>query len=149
VTEIFRIHSPAYEVFDTTGTALFEGRWHTRGTRLIYTAQHISLAALEILIHAGGRKFPPKVLSRIHLPAKISIEQAGPQRTFAASQRFGDEWIEQQRSAVLRVPSVAVDGLEFNYLLNPVHPDFHHITHAAPVRFPFDDRFFSPTKPAS
>jgi len=149
VTEIFRIHSAAYDVFDTTGTALFEGRWHTRGTRLLYTAQHISLAALEVLIHAGGRKFPPKVFSRIHLPAKISIEEPGPQRAFAASQRFGDEWIAQQRSAVLRVPSVAVDSLEFNYLLNPAHPDFRHVTHTPPIRFPFDDRFFTPTKPPS
>jgi RES domain-containing protein len=38
------------------------------------------------------------------------------------TKRLGDVWVEQQRSAVLSVPSVIVG--ERNYVLNPAHPDF-------------------------
>ncbi len=140
--ELFRIHGAAYDAFDTTGTFLFDGRWHTRGTRVIYAAAHASLAALEVLIHAEGKKFPPKVLTSIHLPQHIAIEETGL-LTFAESQKFGNAWIEQKRTAVLRVPSIAVNGLESNYLLNPAHPQFSRIARQATVPFPFDERFFS------
>ena len=43
-----------------------------------------------------------------------------------ATQRFGDRWIEATESAVLRVPSAVVPS-EFNYVLNPAHPDFVRI----------------------
>jgi RES domain-containing protein len=39
----------------------------------------------------------------------------------------------------LRVPSSVVLG-EFNYLLNPAHPDFARITIARPESFDFDSR---------
>jgi RES domain-containing protein len=140
--QLNRIHGAAYDVFDTTGSFLREGRWHSRGTRLTYTAQHVSLAALEVLIHAGGRKFPPKVLTTIHIPDEIEMEVADLM-SLELSQRFGDRWIAESRSAILRVPSVAVNGLEFNCLLNPAHPDFSRIRHDAPMQFPFDERFFA------
>lgn len=139
--QVFRIHGANYDVFDTMGTFLYEGRWHSRGTRIVYTAQYVSLAALEVLIHAGGRKFPPKLLTPIHIGDKVSLEEASPM-VLASSQLFGDRWITEGRSAVLRVPSVATNGLEFNYLLNPAHADFRRIRHDAPTAFPFDERFF-------
>ncbi len=42
-------------------------------------------------------------------------------------------------SAVLRVPSVIIDT-EFNYLVNPAHPDFVKIDIADPVPFSLDVR---------
>jgi RES domain-containing protein len=141
VIEVFRIHGASYEVFDTTGTALFDGRWHTRGVRMVYTAGHVSLAALEVLVHAGGRKLPPKVLTRIQLADGIEIGEA-PWLDLARSQAFGDRWLAERRSAVLRVPSVAVNGLEFNYLLNPAHPEFRRIEYSEAGAFTFDARFF-------
>jgi RES domain-containing protein len=137
--EVHRIHGAAYGIFDTMGSALYSGRWHTRGSRLIYAAQHISLAALEVLVHAGGRKFPPKVLTSIQLPDDIAIEAARPMK-LAESQNFGDLWLEQARSAILRVPSVAVNNLEYNYLLNPAHPDFKRISHKREEILAFDVR---------
>jgi RES domain-containing protein len=139
--ELYRIHGAAYDVFDTTGTFLFDGRWHTRGTRLVYTAEHASLAALEVLIHAESKRFPPKILTRIHLPEDLPIETTSA-LDFAASQRFGNRWIEENQTPVLRVPSVTVNELEFNYLLNPAHRLFRAIKHDKPIAFPFDQRFF-------
>jgi len=139
--EVFRIHGAAYDVFDTTGTVLFDGRWHTRGVRVIYTAEHISLAALEVLVHAGGKKLPPKVLTRIRFSDGFAVENA-PMLALAASQRFGDLWLQEKRTAVLRVPSVPLNGLEFNYLLNPEHPEFKRVTRGETAQFAFDPRFF-------
>jgi RES domain-containing protein len=137
--ELFRIHGAAYDAFDTTGCMLHEGRWNTVGRRVVYTAEHISLAALEVLVHSESRKFPPKVLTRIHLPDDLEVEQARAME-FAQSQIFGDRWISEERSVVLRVPSAPANNLEHNYLLNPAHPHFPRITHRKSEAFPFDQR---------
>jgi RES domain-containing protein len=63
------------------------------------------------------------------------------------TRRFGDEWVTQQRSAALSVPSVVIG--ERNYVLNPAHPDFHRITFAEPTPFRFDARLFRPPRQAS
>jgi len=62
-----------------------------------------------------------------------------------ASQTFGDAWVREGRSAVLRVPSIAVNWMESNFLLNPAHPDFPSIQHGIAERFHFDPRFFLAT----
>jgi RES domain-containing protein len=45
---------------------------------------------------------------------------------------MGDHWIRRGMGAVLAVPSVVTPG-EWNYLLNPVHPEIARIEVAAPV----------------
>jgi RES domain-containing protein len=131
----------SYSVFDSVGSFLQPGRWHSAGTRVVYTAEHASLAALETLIHAGGRKIPPRVITRVHLPDNLSIESA-PWMEMPASQAFGDAWAREARTAVLRVPSVAVNRMESNFVLNPFHSDFSRIHHDRPERFLFDPRLF-------
>jgi RES domain-containing protein len=37
-------------------------------------------------------------------------------------QAIGEEWIKSQRTPILKVPS-AIIPVEFNYILNPEHPD--------------------------
>ena len=140
--ELFRIHGAAYDAFDTTGTALFDGRWHTRGVRMVYAAGHVSLAALEVLVHAGGRKLPPKVLTRIVVGDGARVEEA-PWMEIDKSQRFGDRWVLEKRTAVLRVPSVVVQGLEFNYLLNPAHQEFAGVVKGEATAFRFDPRLLA------
>jgi len=54
-------------------------------------------------------------------------------------QTIGDEWMFNRTSAVLRVPS-AVVPTEWNYLLNPSHPDFAMVTIGAKQRIKFDPR---------
>ena len=140
--DIFRMHGVRYDAFDTTGAFLHPGRWHKVGTRVIYAAQHVSLAVLETLIHAGGRKLPPRSLTRIRIPDQLAIEDANWME-MPASQDWGDAWARERRSAVLRVPSIAVNKRESNFVLNPLHPDFANIARDPAEDFLFSPRFFS------
>ncbi len=55
------------------------------------------------------------------------------------TQLFGGEWARQQQHAALRIPSAVVPG-EFNYLLNPTHPDFKRVKIGTAEPFSFDAR---------
>jgi RES domain-containing protein len=54
-------------------------------------------------------------------------------------QKLGDNWIEEGKTAVLKVPSSIIHE-EFNYLLNPNHADFKKIKLERVKPFLFDDR---------
>lgn len=108
----------------------------------MYTAEHASLAALETLIHAGGGHIPRRAITRIRIPDDLRIEAASWME-MPESQRFGDRWVAEGRTAVLRVPSIAVNRMESNFVLNPRHADFSRIEHENPEEFVFDPRFFA------
>ncbi len=57
------------------------------------------------------------------------------------SQEFGEAWLRERRSVALAVPSIVVNKLESNFMLNPAHPDFAAVTHEPSRDFPFDKRF--------
>ena len=57
----------------------------------------------------------------------------------ASTREFGSRWVAELRSVVLRIPSIVVEG-EFNYLLNPRHPDFARLEIGKPRAFSFDPR---------
>ena len=134
------MHGRSQGAFDTRGATLQEGRWHSIGTRVVYAAEHASLAVLETLIHAGGKKIPARVMTRITIPDEVAIERAA-WLDMPHSQAFGDDWFREQRTAVLSVPSIAVNKLELNYVLNTSHPDFSRITQEQSQDFVFDPRF--------
>ena len=139
---VFRMHGPAYAPLDSTGSFLHPGRWHSAGTRVLYAAEHASLSVLETLIHAGGRKIPPRAITRIRIPDELEVESV-EWIDLPESRDFGDQWVREKRSAVLRVPSIAVNYMESNFVLNPLHPDFQAIEHDAPQEFVFQTGFFA------
>jgi RES domain-containing protein len=139
---VFRMHRISSSVFNTAGSFLNPGRWHGIGSHVVYAAEHASLALLETLIHSGGRKIPPMAVTQIHIPDEVLIEQT-PWIDLPDSQLFGDAWLREMRTAVLRVPSIAVNRMESNFVLNPRHPDFSRIRHDSPQEFVFDPRFLS------
>ena len=57
-------------------------------------------------------------------------------RTNAA---VGDKWAKSGKSAILKLPSAIVPS-EFNYLLNPNHPDFSKIRIGKPRLLKIDPR---------
>jgi RES domain-containing protein len=125
----------AKSAFSGEGARIFEGRWNSAGVRMVYCSEHLSLAALEILVHTQPVTIRDKfrvfrvswdeaIMSAIDLrklPKGWNAQPPGP-----ISKKIGDEWIASGRSAVLVVPSVIVP-LEKTFLLNPKHRDFGKI----------------------
>ncbi|HVS52142.1 MAG TPA: RES family NAD+ phosphorylase [Opitutaceae bacterium] len=137
--------------FTGEGSARRGGRWNPPGVRVIYCAESRSLAALEVLVNVDqpARLFltawimVPAVASAelVEKPARVPENWRDTPHS-AATQAFGAAWVRERRSAVLRVPSTVVPG-EFNYLINPLHPDFKRVKIGKPERFTFDARLAS------
>ena len=115
---------------------------------MVYCSEHVSLAALEILVHvqpvtiqdqfqAFHVVWDAKLMTAIELANLPKGWNAYP--PMAASKSIGDNWIKSDRSAVLAVPSVIVP-LERSFLLNPSHRDFGKIKIKRAGRFVFDPR---------
>lgn len=137
----------AENAFDGAGARRFGGRWNSAGRAVVYTAATTSLAILEIIVHADARLLPHYVAIPVHFNDDLVevIEPGllpGGWRTHPSPfglKRIGDQWIDSMRTAVLRVPSAVVPQ-EWNYLLNPKHPDFAAVEIGAPVPLETDTR---------
>lgn len=137
----------AKQAFSGEGARLYGGRWNRVGQPLIYTAESRSLALLEMLVQDEPLR-AHYVLIPAQLTDTVSMETLEPKtlpsqwRTAAgreALQSLGGEWLRQLRSCVLAVPSAVVPA-EFNFLLNPAHPDFKYILPGAPETLETDMR---------
>lgn len=123
--------------FDGEGARRYGGRWNHLGVPAVYTAAHLSLAVLEVLVHVTLSEDLPTDLVAIpaDLPDDLLIEHVRVgdlprdwRRTPApaALADRGTAWLSAARTAVLAVPSAVVPP-ETNYILNPAHPDFRRI----------------------
>lgn len=150
--EAFRIVRAEFEreLWTGVGGLHVDGRWHSRGRRIIYTAQSLSLAQLEVLVHiADRRQMPSLVCSTVLIPGEVRVGSVEPDelpagwRLFspysATTQRIGARWLMEGKSAVLKVPS-AISEREWNYLLNPAHRDFEQLRLTPPMAFAMDPR---------
>jgi len=57
------------------------------------------------------------------------------------TQLIGDRLVSENKYALCKIPSVVTRG-DFNYLINPKHPDFLKIKVVDQEPFPFDRRLF-------
>ena len=73
-------------------------------------------------------------------PKKLNIDWNVFPSTFETP-ILGDDFIKKNEACVLKVPSAVVKG-DFNYLINPSHPDFSKIKIVEQANFPFDKRIF-------
>lgn len=144
-----RFAQTAGEAFSGQGGILGNGRWHTRGQRVVYTAETISLAMAEALVHLQrSENVAPFCRWSIDVP-EAAIDTAHPlPANWARDQRLtralGDSWLASKRSAALRVPSALVPE-ESNVLLNPAHPGFSfQWIRSGPMEFRFDSRLTAP-----
>jgi RES domain-containing protein len=124
------------------------GRWNSLGIAVIYAAENRSLAALEQLVHL----VKPRILNA-YLIASIRFSDTQIRRVTERDlpkgwdkpvappelKRFGDELVARGAQPVLAVPSAVIRG-EWNYLINPAHPDFKAMAKSTPKRFSFDNR---------
>lgn len=134
--------------FTGEGPWRYGGRWNSPGVHVVYVSEHQSTAALEAFANRApfilGEKYKafhlqwPDSLTEIfpvkQLPVTWRISPPLPE-----TKEIGDRWVQEQRSAVLALPS-AISPADTNFLLNLEHPDFKRIRIAAPIDFDFDPR---------
>ena len=136
------------DAFSGEGARLRAGRWNSKGTTMVYTAGSIALASIEMMVNLPG----PKLLEEfvripVQIPPNLIIDLAldklpgdwNSRPVSPAIKAIGDRWIKKRKSVVLKVPSVVVPE-EYNYLLNPKHPDFEKIAIDTPIIYRFDPR---------
>lgn len=134
--------------FDGEGARLFGGRWNSPGVPAVYASESRALALLEVLAGLGDTtRLDAYVLIPAHFPESLVTvldlrTLPGNWDTYpppAAAQSVGDQWIKAAGSAVLKVPSVLVQG-EWHYVLNPRHPDFGEVRVGPPEPLLLDPR---------
>ena len=145
--EVYRITRAIYtdRLMASGGVA----RWNTRGRFVIYTAGSRALACLENVVHRSGEGLQDLFrVMVVHIPDELTVETIALRdlpdnwadyQNFDVCQQQGENWLLAGTSVVLRVPSVIVPQ-EWNYLLNPAHPDFRSIELLRTEPFFFDPR---------
>jgi len=150
IVEAWRLVKTRYlaGAFDGEGAREFGGRWNSPGVAVVYLAESLALAALEVLVHLQNTSplpaysaVPVRFDARLMktLPTRDLPDQwwASPPPTELRS--LGDAWVRGMTSAVLAVPSAVVES-ERLFLLNPAHPSFARIRRGKPRPFAFDAR---------
>ncbi|MBV8253835.1 MAG: RES family NAD+ phosphorylase [Chitinophaga sp.] len=148
--DVYRISKCAYiNDLSGTGARLYGGRWNSKGHSIVYTAGSRALAALEVLVHIPLKNIIQDFcIAAIHIPDNIAIrtltEKDLPAKWQSLAplpelQCIGDEWIATSKYAVLKIPSVVIAD-EFNYLINPEHPEAQGIIVSETKPFVFDQR---------
>jgi RES domain-containing protein len=131
------------------GARLYGGRWNSPGVAVVYFAESISLAVLEILVHLEVAQLL-EAYSLVRIDFDPSAVRTLPAAALPASwadfpapeevRAIGDSWVESAETLLLRVPS-AIVPLEHLFVLNPDHPARQHLAVAPPVPFRLDPRF--------
>lgn len=131
-----------------TGARLYGGRWNSEGKSMLYLASSRSLAVLEVLVHLSPLIIPDNFcVAEIEVPdhSIIPIDIAslpGNWRDVSAPvilKEMGDEFLKSDKYLLMKVPSAVVPA-EYNYLLNPLHPDAKDVRVVIKEPFGFDER---------
>jgi RES domain-containing protein len=133
------------------GAELFGARWNSKGTPMLYTSQSQALAFAEVAIHLPMGIVPKNYfLISINIPDNSSILRMDIKDLPAdwrsnphsnSTQNIGDQFVNELKYLILQVPSAVVPG-DFNFLINPNHPQIQEVLIAQIEVFEFDSRFF-------
>ncbi len=146
---LWRVTRAAHIEPDGEGARLFGARWNSKGIAVVYTASHLSLAALEYLVHIDVDEVPDDLLAvSMEVPEQATELACTPgdlpsewRRTPppAKCREIGDKWASAGEHLLFRVPSVLVPE-ESNVLVNPAHPDARDVRIASSRGFSHDPR---------
>jgi RES domain-containing protein len=133
-------------VFSGMGGLYASGRWHPQGYKISYTSESLALASLEVFVHSESTDIPlacvnaiipdtTPILEIVDLPSDWQEVSAYP-----ILQEIGRKWLKAREYPILKVPS-AIIPVEYNYLINPEHPDLQLQTEQV-IEFRFDRRMW-------
>lgn len=131
---------------------MYGGRWNDPGVPIVYCAESIALAALEILVHTDASIAPTDlVVVPIDIPDAATTRAIDAKklpdgwRGFPANsstKSVGEAWVKRRDTLLLRVPSAIVPQ-EHNVLINVAHPLMSRVRAGAAEPFAFDPRLLS------
>lgn len=148
--DVYRITKKEHAALNGLGGLFGPGRWHKKGSNIIYTSEHASLAAWEKIVHVASFENLPGdlLLIKIQIPDSTEI-QTVPKNIlvpgwddFPFSNEtvdFGTSFLQKMEYLALKVPSEIIPE-EFNVILNPLHPDIHQCRIISSEPFVFDRR---------
>ena len=140
----------AGEAFSGLGARRFGGRWNSPGVPMVYASSSLGLAAMELFVHLEPGQAPDDlVYLSAELPngeprMRFELSQLPPEwwtDEFEPLRDLGDRWIREKSSLAIEVPSAAL-RMEWNVLVNPLHPAIAGIEVEEPQSFQFDARMF-------
>lgn len=130
-----------------TGGLYKAGRWHHKGTRIVYFSETVSLAKLEVL--ANATRIPKSYrLLTVEIPEKTDIYEIEKSDlptdwdTFPPNpetKHLTEKWIAENKFLLMKVPSVH-SPVENNFLLNPQHKEADKIQIITIEPHQFDER---------
>jgi len=134
------------------GAEIAGGRWNSKGTPLIYTSPSRALCLVEVAVHLPVGIIPHDyVLIEIEIPDEAEVQVIEEKllptdwNSFPHSpvtQNLGDNFVKENTNLMLKVPSAVVPG-DFNYLINPRHPQINQVFIVSTNPFGFDERLFT------
>jgi RES domain-containing protein len=148
---VWRICSKKYRdtAFSGIGGLYTQSRWLPKGYHVVYTAESLALASLEVFVHTAESGSIPLVAIKASIQDDIAIETIDldvlpsnwqEESAYPQLQQIGAEWIKSQRTPILKVSS-AIIPVEFNYIFNPEHPDLK-FQRDLEMDFKFDQRMW-------
>jgi len=141
-----------HPTLDGGGGLETSGRWHTQGRPIVYLAESVAGALLEVLVHLE--------LSLVRLPKSyrlLKVEASDDlgigelsandlsenwNRDETETRTLGDEWLASRHTPLLRVPS-AIAPETFNVILNSAHEKARLLRIISHREYPWDLRLIS------
>ena len=125
------------------GAREWGGRFNSPGVRAVYCSTTLSLAALEILVHAPRVEVLPEYrFLEVNVPDE-AIEHLEVADVGDETESIGDTRLGVDGILGFSVPSFVIP-LERNLVLNPEHPDFPRlVTHGTIRPLQLDRRLLS------
>lgn len=141
-----------HRTLDGRGGLETSARWHTQGRPIVYLAESVAGALLEVLVHLelSPLHLPKSYrLLKIESPDDISIEALTSinlgehwANDETLTRTIGDQWLASKRTALLRVPSAIVPETR-NVLLNSAHEEARRMKIVSRREYPWDLRLIS------
>ncbi|AFZ37970.1 RES domain protein (plasmid) [Stanieria cyanosphaera PCC 7437] len=134
--------------FSGIGGLYIPGRWHPQGHKIVYTAESLALASLEIFVHLESNRVS-LVAIKAGMSDEVEIEEIEPSQlpdnwqdtsSYPLLQEMGRDWLTSLRIPILKVPCSIVP-VEYNYLLNP-QPSKLKVVLESSMKFKFDRRMW-------
>jgi RES domain-containing protein len=130
------------------GAKLYGGRWNLIGSPCLYTSESKALCVLEYAANGSLEEMPGNLSVTVYsLPDKSWKEfhandlPEGWQQVPAAeiTKEWGSILLHEAKYLALKIPSVIIPS-EYNFVLNPLHPDFKKVKIKEVHSFSFDKR---------